>query len=160
TEATTVAHLVEGLSGPAAVASAQILNIGTGSSPDRRVVFNSRTTGSAGTLMVGTSGLDPGVAAAFPGFSTLTDARHARIGIGSGAGAMTITRSSNQVSDLLPGVTVNLRQADPDTEVTITVTRDTSTAVSAVEAWVRAMNDTIGTIQAKTAYNAETNTAA
>src|SRR5690606_11490635 len=62
--------------------------------------------------------------------------------------------------DLLPGVTVNLRQADPDTEVTITVNRDTSTAESAVEAWVRAMNDTIGTIQAKTAYNAETNTAA
>nr|MBO2500728.1 hypothetical protein [Acidimicrobiia bacterium] len=38
-------------------------------------------------------------------------------------GALTITRSSNTISDLVPGVTVDLRSAGPE-EVTITIGRD------------------------------------
>jgi len=160
TGATTAAGLTQSLSTAGAVANAQILNIGTGTAPDNRIVLTSRSTGTEGRLLVGTQGLAPATAAAFATMNQVTAAQDATIQIGSGPGAVTVTRSSNTVDDLLPGVSVSLRKKDLDTDVTITVARDTARSVAAVEAWVKATNDALVAIDTRTAYNAETRTAA
>ena len=72
-------------------------------------------------------------------------------------GALTITRSSNTISDLVPGVTVDLRSAGPE-EVTITIGRDVDGLVAAVGKVVNDLNNAINRIKTLTAYNAESQT--
>ena len=48
------------------------------------------------------------------GFLTLTAAADAQVTVGSGPGSYTVTSSTNTVSGLLPGVTVNLKQQSAD----------------------------------------------
>lgn len=72
-------------------------------------------------------------------------------------GALTITRSSNVIDDLVPGITVELRSAAAE-EVTITVGRDVDGLVEAVGQVVKDLNSAIGRLKALTAYNAESKT--
>jgi flagellar hook-associated protein 2 len=55
-------------------------------------------------------------------------------------GVAGITRSTNSVSDVLTGVTLDLTQADPNTTVTLQVTPDTTSATSAIQSFVTAYN--------------------
>lgn len=55
-------------------------------------------------------------------------------------GVQGITRSSNTVSDVLSGVTMNFTQADPNTTVTMQVQPDANTAATAVQSFVTAYN--------------------
>jgi flagellar hook-associated protein 2 len=55
-------------------------------------------------------------------------------------GVKGITRTSNTVSDVLSGVTMNLTQADPNTTVTLQIQPDANTAASAVQSFVTAYN--------------------
>jgi flagellar hook-associated protein 2 len=157
---TTLSGLTTSLSAAGAVANAQILNIGTGTAPDHRMTLTSRATGSAGSLMVGSKGLNAPVAAALADLDTVTAVQNAQVQIGSGPGAVTVTRSSNSVGDLLEGVTINLAKVDTTKDVTVTVARDTAKAAAAVSSWVKSVNEALGSIDAKTAYNAATNSAA
>jgi flagellar hook-associated protein 2 len=52
-----------------------------------------------------------------------------------------ITRSSNTVTDVLTGVTLNLTAADPNTQVTLTVAPNTGAATTAIAAFVSAYNN-------------------
>jgi flagellar hook-associated protein 2 len=51
-----------------------------------------------------------------------------------------ITRSSNTITDVIPGVTLSLTSAAPDTTLSVTVGRDTESIVSQVQALVDAYN--------------------
>lgn len=72
-------------------------------------------------------------------------------------GALTITRSSNTIDDLVPGVTVDLRSVGTE-EVSITIGRDIDGLVAAVGQVVKDLNNAIGRLKALTAYNAESKT--
>src|SRR5690606_19113383 len=72
-------------------------------------------------------------------------------------GALTITRASHVIDDLVPGITVELRSAAAE-EVTITVSRDVDGLVEAVGQVVKDLNSAIGRLKALTAYNAESKT--
>jgi flagellar hook-associated protein 2 len=54
---------------------------------------------------------------------------------------LAISSSSNTVSDAIPGVTLTLRKKDPDTTVTIGVSRDVSAAKAVVQKFISAYND-------------------
>ncbi len=54
-----------------------------------------------------------------------------------------ITRSSNTISDALAGVTLNLLQSEPGSEVDLTVTRDTDAAAKAIKDFATAYNDVV-----------------
>jgi len=75
-------------------------------------------------------------------------------------GTTEITRSSNQVSDLLPGVTLNLRAADASKDVTVTVAQDNTTVVQAAKTLVDSLNAVLGNLKKNTAYDPATKTAA
>ena len=54
-----------------------------------------------------------------------------------------ITRSSNTISDALQGVTLNLLQSEPGSEIDLTVTRDLEKAVKSVKDFAGAYNDIV-----------------
>jgi flagellar hook-associated protein 2 len=56
-------------------------------------------------------------------------------------GVSGITRTTNTISDVLTGVTLNLTGADPNTQVTLNVAADSSAATSAVQALATAYNN-------------------
>ena len=89
--------------------------------------------------------------------TTTTASQNAVISIG-GTGGYQVESASNQVTGLLPGVTVNLAQAS-SSPVTITVSPDGTQLATTVQALVTAANQVLSTISSDTAYNASTKTA-
>jgi len=104
----------------------------------------------AGTLVAGDSF---SVKAFVPTVQAATDAS---ITVGSGAGALTVTSASNQVSTLIPGVTLSLQSSDPNTAVAVTVGGDVATMQKNIDSFVSAYNDTISTIAQQTSYDPTT----
>jgi flagellar hook-associated protein 2 len=76
-----------------------------------------------------------------------------------GPGGYLVTRSSNTVSDLLDGVTLTLKQADPSAAVTVEVGPDVDAITAKVDKMVSAANAALGEISRLTAYDAETGSA-
>lgn len=151
---TTVASLVSMLNVTGGPASGQIVNMGSSTTPDRRLVLSARATGSAGGLLVGVHGLAAPVAGALGSFTTIGAAQDAKIELGTTGNV--VTRSSNKVDDLFDGLTLDLKQADPGTTITIDTTPDTANTVSQVKSWVDAINKTLSAIDAKTSYDPAT----
>ena len=54
-----------------------------------------------------------------------------------------VTRGSNTISDALAGVTLNLLQSEPGSEIDLTVTRDMEAAVKGVKDFAKAYNDLV-----------------
>ena len=52
-----------------------------------------------------------------------------------------ITRSTNSISDVLSGVTLNLAQAAPGTTVTVNVAPDTTSATTTIQSFITAYNN-------------------
>ena len=69
-----------------------------------RLMVSSKESGTANALTISSS-LAGGTA---PTFSNLQAAQDATVKLGTGSNAITVTRSSNLVGDLIPGVTLNL----------------------------------------------------
>lgn len=55
-------------------------------------------------------------------------------------GVKNITRSSNTVSDVLSGVTLNVTHADPSSTITVAINPDANTAATAIQSFVTAYN--------------------
>ncbi|MHB9030637.1 MAG: flagellar filament capping protein FliD, partial [Candidatus Latescibacterota bacterium] len=72
---------------------------------------------------------------------------------------VTVTRSSNEINDVLAGLSLNLKKADPDEEITITVSRDTDVIKKKIEDFVKAYNDLAEFVDQNSQYDQETKTA-
>ena len=64
-----------------------------------------------------------------------------------------IKRSTNTISDAMSGVTLNLQSAEQGTTVDVTVARDTSSAVKAVQDYATAFNSVAAFVDTNTAAN-------
>jgi len=116
---------------------ATIVNTGTSSSPSYQLLLTSTTTGEASQFSVdgGATSLD---------FSTVTQTgRDANIELGdsSGASAIAVHKASNTITDLIPGVTLNLVDAAPGKMLTVNVSRDTAATKTAIQDFVSAFNE-------------------
>jgi flagellar hook-associated protein 2 len=89
---------------------------------------------TSGTVLtdLGVTGADGSTAA-----NVLQAAQPARITVDGIAG---IERDSNDIDDVIDGVTLSLSKADPDSTITIEITNDTEAAQSAIEDFVEAYN--------------------
>jgi flagellar hook-associated protein 2 len=105
---------------------------------------------NAGTLVTGDTftikGFDPNVQAA----------ANASITVGAGSGALTITNSTNQLQNVVSGVTLNLTGADPMQTVSVMVANNTTSTATAIDNFVNAYNTLIGYINQNNSYNAQT----
>lgn len=91
---------------------------------------------------------------ALGGFGITQQGQGAQLTIGSGGGAIQVERSSNTVTDLVAGATLNLK-ATTAAAVTVSVTRDIDAVVSAFSALVSDMNTALSKIESLTKTAAE-----
>jgi flagellar hook-associated protein 2 len=117
---------------------------------DNRLILTSLTEGAAGiTLQAGGS---PDLVAAF-GFTETQSGRDASLRVDG----VSVTRSSNIISDLLPGVTLNLKKAAEGTIVTLNIDRDLDGLTSLIEDFVAQYNQVMDFIRTQSTYNQEEN---
>ncbi len=148
----TLEELRDAINGSSAGVRAAIIDDGGGASP-YRLVLTSETSGTVGEMDV-TVDLTGGTAPTF--FSDMQPAQDAQIQLGSGAGAITISSSSNTVSGAIPGVTLNLLAADPATPVTLTVARDEAAIQARIEDLVAAYNEVVDFFADQFYFDSET----
>jgi len=106
----TLTGLKDAINSSGAAVTASIVNVGTSASPDYRLTVQSKDTGTANAVTISgtlTGGSDP-----FPGGGEVVQAAAEAL---FSANGLTVTRSSNTISDVLSGVTVTLvKQGDAD----------------------------------------------
>jgi flagellar hook-associated protein 2 len=145
----SLAALVDAVNAAGAGISAAAVKVGT---DGYRLQLTSTTTGADSNISVDTTNLSGGVST----FATVQAGRDALIRIGEGAGAYDVTSPTDSISNLLPGVSVQLNQADPATTVTITVAQDGNALADKVAALVEAANSALSTIKSNSTYDTET----
>ena len=128
---------------------ATILNDGTGSNP-YRLSFSARATGVDGRFIVDDGGLGLNL-------STLDEGNDALVFYGSSdpAKAVLLTKSSNTLDDVIPGVTIDLNTTS-DEIVNLTISRDSDKIITAVEEFISAYNEVLNRISFQTRYDSET----
>ncbi|HEX3396655.1 MAG TPA: flagellar filament capping protein FliD [Steroidobacteraceae bacterium] len=134
---------------PNAGVSASVITTTGGS----RLVLTGTSTGLANQITVTPSGGDGGLAALA---LTTVPAQDASYSINN----FPATSGSNVVANAISGVTLNLQQASaPATPTTLMVSPDTSSAQSAIDKFVTAVNGVLSSIQTLTSYDPSTQTA-
>jgi len=140
----TLAQFVSEFNEHSSKALATLINIGTSSAPDYRIVINTYNTGITEGQIDVTVGATLTARGAFDS-NTKNDAQNAVFSI-AGIGN-NIQRTTNSVSDIIPGLTLNFKAPG---SATISVADDVSSTTQALQAFVEAYNKIIS-------YLAETN---
>ncbi|MFN8388675.1 MAG: flagellar filament capping protein FliD [Bdellovibrionota bacterium] len=125
---------------------ASLVNVGTSGSPQYRLVVSSTRSGvESGSLQINVPSEVTSLGALQIGSSQ--DAKDAIIDLD---GLGTVSRPSNQITDLIPGVTINLKQAGSG-PVTVSVTND-------ADKTAKKLNDVITAFNAVMKYSRENST--
>jgi flagellar hook-associated protein 2 len=146
----TLAELRDAINGADAGVRAAIIN--DGSSSPYRLIVTSETSGAPGQMLVETS-LSGGSA---PAFADLQAAQDAEIKLGSGAGAITVTSSSNRVQWAVPGVTLDLLKAEPGAPVLLTLSQDAAVVQKQITDFVDAYNAAVDFFASQFYYDPDT----
>ena len=156
----TVEGFVNAINSSSAAVSAIVINDGSASDP-YRVLITSDESGTENEITTHTFTPVGGATGEAINFQAddVQAAADAAIQVGSGVGAIQITSSTNEIDDVFPGVTLQLFQADPATELTLTVSRDVETAKESLSDFVAKYNDVISYINEQARFDDETNTA-
>lgn len=118
-----------------------------------RLMIASKDTGTSNTLTI-TDTLSGGTA---PTFTDLQAATDAQVKLGTGADAITITRETNSINDLLPNVTLTLKSADAANPVRVIISPNNTKLQLNVERFVSAYNDALDFVQQVSAFNVDEN---
>ncbi len=87
-------------------------------------------------------------------------AKDAVVSLGDGPGAISASSSTNTVTNLISGVTLNLQAADPAKSISVTVAADSEKATKAVTDFVAAYNSFLDFIDEITKYDSESDVGA
>jgi flagellar hook-associated protein 2 len=144
---TTLGQLAASINNLDTGVSASVISVdGT----DHKLILSSEDTGAAHSFTTS------GTVASLGTMDVIQQGANAEVTIGSGASALTLSRSSNTINDLLAGVSIELTDTTTST-VTVTAQRDTDAAVAAVTELMSEVNATLTTIGDLTAYSPEAN---
>jgi len=156
----TLQGLADTINASDAGVNAFIINDGTGTDP-YRLLLTSQTSGLSGAISVTNNLAASSGGAVQPDFTgvAIQEAANASVTIGSGAGALDVEFESNQVDGLIDGVTIDLVGADATKDITLTIGRDTETAVEAVDGFVESFNSLMEYIDNQVRYDAESDQA-
>ena len=145
----TLNEIIQAINDAGIPVNATVLNTGTGAIPFR-LVFNSEIAGKDGDLLVDDDGFGLNL-------TTLSEASDSKVFFGSDdpTKATLIKRSSNTLTDVLQGVSIDLVAAS-DTAVTVTITRDTETIEDKIGDFVAAFNDSIQRIDQYDFFSVDT----
>lgn len=144
----TLSELSAALQSTGGPATSSLLDVGSGTDPVRLILTASQT-GTKGDLLVDASdGLN-----AMPEISDLNVAQDAKIAL---PGGLTVTRSDNSVTDVIPGVTLDLLQAEPGKQVTVSVKKDDDAVVSKAKSLTEMLNTVLSWVRDNSKYNVAT----
>lgn len=139
--------------------SASILNTGSEALPEYRLVLSSNETGLDQAITIVTD--DTILDTVATGIDTFQAAQDAEVvlgvtDVGAGTEALTINRSSNTLTDVLDGLTLNLQAVDAANPVTISVNQDNDAVKEAISDFVNGYNEIVTFVNERTFYNTET----
>jgi flagellar capping protein FliD len=145
----TLKDIVTQINEAAPGARATIINDNAGATPFRLSLV-SASSGSDGRFIVDAGDFDLG-------FRTLDEGQDARLFYGStdAAQGVLISSSTNTVTGVIDGVTLNLKQTSED-PVTISVSADTEAIETKIDAMITAFNSVIERIDFQSRYDDET----
>ena len=136
--------------------SATVVKDSAGGTTPYRLLLSSSKTGASNQITV-TNNLaaDSGTSVKpVINFGTpVQAASDARVTLGSGAGAISVTSSTNQFKDAIGGVSFDLLQPTLGETVSLTVAKDNSAAVAAVQSFVDSFNGVLNYISENSKYN-------
>lgn len=131
---------------------ASIINSGSASSPAYQLLLTSQDTGDVSQFTVNA---DPTITMDFSSIvQNGTDAEIQFGGGGDGSTPITVKKNSNTITDLIPGVTLNIVNPDPTKTIKLDVTRGTSVIKSSIQDFVAQYNDLSDAISAQFVYDA------
>lgn len=139
TSATTAQDFITSFNSQTDAATASLVNVGTSGTPSYAIVINSRNEGtSKGTVTQTAAGSQLSSGSGVFQSSTVSQATDATLTVSGVSG--TITRSSNTINDIIPGVTLSLQSLGTSQ---ITIGADPDTTATAVGELVEAYNEVI-----------------
>ncbi len=147
----TLSDLVAKLNASNANLTAGVINDGSSLNPFRLSV-TSGVSGRNGYVLI-----DPGASGIDLGLQTLVEGQDAVLALGDAQSPnpVLISSASNTLSNVIPGVTLNLTGTSPD-PVDITISEDVDVVVSALQTFVTNYNAALSRIDELTAFNQET----
>ena len=151
----TLDDLKDAINDLGAGVSASTLNTGSESSPAYRLVLSSNDTGASNTIAI--SADDTTLDTVTTGIDTFQAALDSEVVLGaSGNDQVTLQRSTNTLTDVITGVTLNLQGVDQSNAVTISVTQDVGAVKDGIKSLVESYNDVVKFVSERTVFNVET----
>ncbi|HVU62545.1 MAG TPA: flagellar filament capping protein FliD [Phycisphaerales bacterium] len=149
TAADTLDQVIQKINSANAGVSASVVTDGSSAAP-YRLKLTSTTAGDAGRFQASSAGADLGL-------SLVSRGADARVFYGADdpARAILVKRNSNTVDGVIDGLTANISAASA-TPVTLTVSRNDDSAVSAIQDFVTAFNALTSKLGDYTKYDADT----
>lgn len=139
-------------------ADATIVNTGTSGSPSYKLILTSNTTGASYGITINS---DSSILDLAQATDTDSDGQY-RVQLRAAqdaqftANSLSVTRSSNTVSDVITGVTFTLKK--DSSSATLTVANDTGTITQNIQSFVSAYNAVVSYVSENSTYNKTSHT--
>ncbi len=152
----TLSGLADSINASDSGITASVIQDASGGTTPYKLLLTSSETGSANAISINNNLAATAGDATQPTFdfgNPVQAAADAQLTLGSGPGAITVTSDSNKFDTLITGVSINVLNASDGDEVTLSISRDNASAVSAVEDFVNSFNDVMSFIDDRSQFN-------
>jgi len=152
----TLSDLQDQINDLGAGVTASLINTGTESTPSYRLALSSNNTGSDNAITIVTDGTDLDLlnGTGTGGIDILSAAQNAQIQIGDQAlNPLTIERSSNTVSDAIPGLSLTLSKTTGTDTVQVNLVQDLNAVKTNIKSLATAYNEVMKFINERTTYD-------
>ncbi len=122
------------------LAKASVINAGTSAAPQYKLVIASTKQGVDNAVSI-----DAALETALGGFTQTQDAKNAKLSLNG----LEVERSTNTITDVVDGVTLNLASADSTKTVNLTVARDTEAITKKINDFISAYNKLASTVNSQ-----------
>lgn len=154
----TLQGLIDAINLAGSDVQATLIDDGTGSDSYRLLLTSSATGEDNAITLTNALAADSGnaIQPTFDFDTPVQNAQNAAVRLGSGPGAITIESNTNQLDNVIPGVSLNILQANPDKTISLQIQPDTESAVEAVQGFVDSYNSLTEFINDQTRFVSET----
>ena len=155
----TLEDLQNGINDLGAGVTASIVNAGSETTPAYRVILTSTASGAGNAVTIVADGttLDFMNGGGTGGVDTLQAAQDAIAIVGDPAlNPLTLQRSSNTLTDAIPGVTLSLFKTTGSDTVSVNVIRDNGVVKENIKKFAEAYNDIVKFVNERTTYDVAT----
>ncbi|MBX3318606.1 MAG: flagellar filament capping protein FliD [Nitrospira sp.] len=155
----TLADLRDQINDLGAGVTASLINTGTEATPSYRLAVSSNNTGSDNAITIVADGTDLDLlnSSGTGGIDTLSAAQNAQVQIGDQSlDPLTIERSSNTISDAIPGLSLTLTKTTGTETVQVSLSQDVNAVKTNIKALATAYNEVVKFINERTTYDVTT----